>query len=219
MMRSGALRAIGGTFVGLGVVILLFVGYQLVGTGFVTRARQGALAEELRASWSTASASSPTAPAPSADTLAKPPVPEIPPPELGSGISLIEIPRIGLRQVVVEGVGVEELKKGPGHMPETPLPGRVGNVVISGHRTTYGAPFSRIDELSAGDEIRLTTEEGLHVYKVTGNKIVVPTDLSVVAPTEDARLTLTTCHPRFSARRRLIVSARLVASGERARAA
>ncbi len=120
---------------------------------------------------------------------------------------MIKIPKIGVDRVVVEGVEVEHLKKGPGHYPETALPGQLGNMVISGHRTTYGAPFYRLDELQVGDEIVVVDAVGSYQYKVTETKIVRPTDLGVIAPSSDARLTLTTCHPRFSARQRLIVVA------------
>jgi len=112
--------------------------------------------------------------------------------------------------VVVEGVEVEDLKKGPGHYPDTALPGQLGNMVISGHRTTYGAPFYRLDELKVGDEITMFDANGPFVYKVTESKIVLPTEIGVIAPSSDARLTLTTCHPRFSAAKRLIIVAQLI---------
>jgi sortase A len=111
---------------------------------------------------------------------------------------------------VVVGVGAPDLKSGPGHYPETPLPGEHGNAAIAGHRTTYGAPFYDVDELGAGDPIFVTTSAGRFRYDVSEQKIVDPSEVSVLNPTDDDRLTLTTCNPRFSAAERLIVVARLV---------
>ncbi len=121
----------------------------------------------------------------------------------------LEIPKIGVDEIVVSGVGVDQLKLGPGHFPETPYPGEPGNAAIAGHRTTYGAPFFALDELVAGDEIITTTALGRYVYRVSEITIVSPSDIGVLAPTDDSRLTLTSCHPRYSARERLIVSALL----------
>jgi sortase A len=183
-----ALRAIGRGFIGLGTLILLFLAYQLVGTNLVTGRQQKALASEVKEDWATGVAEAPV---------------------LGNGMALIKIPKIGVDAVVVEGVEVEDLKKGPGHYPDTALPGQLGNMVISGHRTTYGAPFYRLDELKPGDEITIFDARGPYTYRVTESKIVLPTEIGVIAPSSDARLTLTTCHPRFSAAKRLIVVAQL----------
>ncbi|MDQ4148773.1 MAG: class E sortase [Actinomycetota bacterium] len=184
-----ALRVVGRSFIALGILTLLFLAYQLFGTNLVTGREQKALAADLAQKWQTNVAEER--------------------PDLGGGVALIRIPKIGVNSVVVEGVGVEELKKGPGHYPETAMPGELGNMVISGHRTTYGAPFYRLDELRAGDEITMFDQSGGYKYVVTQTKIVKPTEVGVIAPTDDARLTLTTCHPRFSARERLIIVAAL----------
>lgn len=183
-----ALRVIGRGFIGLGTLILLFLVYQLVGTNLVTGRTQKALASEIKEQWEVAPDEKPI---------------------LGDGMALIKIPKIGVDAVVVEGVEVEDLKKGPGHYPDTALPGQLGNMVISGHRTTYGAPFYRLDELKAGDEIVVFDAKGPYSYRVTQTKVVLPTEIGVIAPSSDARLTLTTCHPRFSAAKRLIVVAQL----------
>lgn len=118
------------------------------------------------------------------------------------------IPKIGLDVIVVEGTEVDDLKKGPGHMKGTALPGQ-GNTVISGHRVTYSRPFFRIDELTVGDPIILYTPANKYVYRVVEKRIVLPTDVSVIQPTSDIRLTLTACHPRYSARYRIIIIAEL----------
>jgi sortase A len=209
-----ALRATGRTLIALGTLILAFVAYQLWGTNLAEARHQ----RELKAQFERLLAT----PAPPATTVAPregaaPPVapsttlaPAPPPAPTGSAVAAIRIPRIGVDKVVVEGVGVEDLKKGPGHYPETPLPGQPGNAAIAGHRTTYGAPFNRIDELEPGDPILVTTRQGSFRYEVTGTRIVRPSETSVLDPTDDNRLTLTSCNPKFSARQRIVVTARLV---------
>ena len=106
-------------------------------------------------------------------------------------------------------MALPDLKKGPGHYPETPLPGQEGNAAIAGHRTTYGAPFNRIDELEPGDEIHVETIQGSFTYLVTEQLIVSPTQVDVLADKGDNRLTLTACHPKYSARQRIVVVAQL----------
>mgnify|MGYP000051713666 CR=1 FL=1 len=150
-------------------------------------------------------------------------------PKEGDPEGKIEIPAIGLRsKTFVEGVAKADLRKGPGHYPSTPLPGNPGNAAIAGHRTTYGAPFNRIDELKPGDQIITYTLQGKFVYEVLESPVerragdeggtwgpgwfaVKPNDVSVLAPTDDNRLTLTACHPKYSAKLRIIVQAKLVA--------
>jgi sortase A len=131
-----ALRAMGQLLTTLGVVILLFGVYSLYGTGLQTARAQSELRDDLRQSWA-------TPPQPSGEPPATPA--SVPPPALGEGVAVLRIPRLGQRYepVVVEGVGREELKKGPGHYPGSAMPGEVGNYVLAGHRTTYGAPFGR----------------------------------------------------------------------------
>ena len=120
---------------------------------------------------------------------------------------------------MVEGIDVDDLRKGPGHYPGTPLPGQAGNAAIAGHRTTYGAPFGDLDQLAVGDEIVLTTVQGTFTYRVVRAPFAVsPDDGDVLLPTVDplvpgakaATLTLTTCNPKYSAAERLIVKASLV---------
>lgn len=127
----------------------------------------------------------------------------------GTPFAEMRIPSIGVEQVLFEGVTPATLRLGPGHMPWTPLPGQPGNAVISGHRTTYGAPFYDLDALAPGDVIEIDTVIGTHVYTVREQVIVEPTDVWVTEPRQGAWLTLTTCHPRFSARERLIIFAEL----------
>ena len=133
---------------------------------------------------------------------------------VGDSLTRILIPDIDVDVVVVEGTTASALRAGAGHYPDTPLPCEVGNVGIAGHRTTYGRPFHNVDQLAVGDEITLETPIGKCTYEVSQAPFPVsPTTLEVVANTpEEATLTLTTCHPKGSARQRLIVKATLVRS-------
>ncbi|MGH9919645.1 MAG: class E sortase, partial [Nitrososphaerales archaeon] len=113
-------------------------------------------------------------------------------------------------KVVVEGTGESDLQLGPGHYVGTPLPGQPGNAAIAGHRTTYGAPFYDLNELTPGDMIYVTTTQGRFQYRVQQTLVVNPSDTSVVADSATNELTLTTCNPRFSSTTRLIVHAMLL---------
>jgi sortase A len=133
--------------------------------------------------------------------------------QLGDGdpLTRIKIPSIGVDTVVVEGTSASALKAGAGHYPDTPLPCEAGNVAIAGHRTTYGKPFNQLDRLKTGDVVILETPIGSCTYEITVEpRVILPTDLSVVANDPGAQmLTLTTCHPKGSASRRLYVQAKL----------
>lgn len=138
----------------------------------------------------------------------------IPPIERGQALARLEIPKIGVDKIVVPGVALEDLKKGPGHYPETPLPGQLGNASIAGHRTTFGHPFFNIDELAPGDQIIVTMFTGdRFVYEVASTEVVGPDDYFVVTTTDPtvAELTLTSCDPKYTARNRIAVHAFLVA--------
>jgi sortase A len=140
--------------------------------------------------------------------------------ETGSPLTRIVIPAIDVSTLVVSGTSPAALRAGAGHYPSTPLPGEAGNVGIAGHRTTYGRPFNRVDELVPGDDIWLLTPVGDHRYVVSDPDPAVganpwithPDDWGVVAPTDGAVLTLTSCHPKGSAAERIIVRAELVGS-------
>lgn len=198
----------GRTLISAGVLILLFVAYQLWGTGLAEARAQ----DRLRGDFLDAIAT-PRAPTPSPSGTPAVPTSSTSTPRAapsGEAVAIIRIPKLDVEKAVVEGVSVEALKKGPGHYPSTPLPGEPGNAAIAGHRTTYGAPFFRLDELVAGDKIEVTTGAGDFTYEVTGSQIVKPSQNEVLLPTEDSRLTLTTCNPKYSAAQRLIVTARLL---------
>lgn len=182
-----------------GLAVAAAAAWSLWGTGLVEARAQSRLMREFRQQVQ----SVPAAGAPAAGATA-------PAPPEGSAVAVIKVPRLDLEKAVVEGVTAGALRNGPGHYPKTPLPGQAGNAAIAGHRTTYGAPFSRLDELVPGDAILVTTRAGSFRYEVTGSIVIRPSQRSVLAPTPDNRLTLTTCHPKFSARQRLVVTAALV---------
>ncbi|HEY7485680.1 MAG TPA: class E sortase [Streptosporangiaceae bacterium] len=195
------IRSIGELCITAGLILLLFVAYELWGTGQYTQKEQDRLGQELNRDWNDGHVTTERV-------------------RLGHGIALIRIPRLGkgYHYVVIEGVSIADLRKGPGHYPGTAMPGQVGNFVVSGHRTTYQAPFNGIDKLRDGDTILIDTRTKQYVYKVTTKKIVMPSEVDVTAavpfhpktrPTQRL-ITLTTCHPKYSAARRLIVFGQLV---------
>lgn len=198
-----AIGAVGRALVTIGILILLFVVYQLWGTGLYEAQQQQELKSQFEAELQARRTTSTTDPGTTATTT--PP----PPPPSGDAVAVIRIPKIGVDNAVVQGTSVADLRRGPGHYPLTPLPGQLGNAAIAGHRTTYGAPFNRLDELAPGDPILVATLDGTFRYLVTEQLIVSPKEVSVLDPTPDATLTLTTCHPKYSASQRLIVKARL----------
>ena len=200
-------RGVGQLMLTVGYVLVLFVVHELWVTDLRSNARQDELTAELRDGWTQ---------------------PAVVPAELqgGEAFALLHIPRLGAdyARAIVEGTGAEELEQGPGHYTGTAMPGEQGNFAVAGHRVGRGSPFLEIDELRAGDPIVVETADSWYVYRVLGpaqggvpgQQVVSPSDVSVIAPTPNgppdgsptgAYLTLTTCHPEYSARQRLIVHA------------
>ncbi|MGH2949986.1 MAG: class E sortase [Solirubrobacteraceae bacterium] len=128
--------------------------------------------------------------------------------EPGDPIGRIVMRDIGVSEVVVHGTGGNDLRKGPGHYPGTPLPGEPGTVAVAGHRTTYGAPFRRLDQLGSGDRIELRMPYGDFSYRVERTRIVPPTATWVTRRVGHDRLILSACHPLYSAAQRIVVFAR-----------
>lgn len=209
------LRAAGWTMIWVGILIFAFLAYQLFGTSLGTNRVQDAADEQLSSIFEesideliasgTPVPDDPEAPIDQDPTLFPEPIPV-----KGQPFARILIPSIELNRVVWEGVEREDLKNGPGHMPWTALPGQPGNSVISGHRTTHGAPFFSLDELGEGDRITIETATGSHTYEVREVLIVEPTAVEVTEFRQGAWLTLTTCHPIYSAAKRLVIHAELV---------
>jgi sortase A len=127
----------------------------------------------------------------------------------GHAIGRIEIDRIGLNIVVVQGTDTASLEKGPGHYKNTPIPGQPGTVAIAGHRTTYLAPFRHINDIQNGDEIRIEMPYAAFTYTVLRHEVVDPSDVGIIKPVGFDQLVLTACHPEYSASHRWAVFAKL----------
>ncbi|RBY96296.1 class E sortase [Blastococcus sp. TF02-8] len=213
-------RGLGEVLITGGLVLLLFVVYELYVTDYLTGRKQEELTQELREEWSR-------------PATADPQLRQV---ELGDAFGVLRIPRLGedYARVILEGTSETQLSQGPGHYVGTAMPGEQGNVALAGHRVGKGSPFLDLDAMRPGDPVVVETADQWFVYRVLGDpatgdldadpsgiagmEIVRPTDTDVISPTPDqaasaaptgAYLTLTTCHPRFSARQRLIIHARL----------
>jgi sortase A len=207
-----AVRGVGQLFITAGLVILLFVVYELWWTGFTTKRDQHRLITSLHQEWA------------HGVTIKDPP--------LGSAIALLRIPRFGPKYLfaIVEGTSTADLIKGPGHYPGTAKPGAIGNFAVAGHRTTYEHPFYSVNRLRSGDAIVLETASRWLTYTVQNipgtnaryQEIVSPSDVSVaysvpdqpnpgLAPTQRV-LTFTSCNPRYSASQRIVIHALLTGS-------
>lgn len=216
-------RGIGQSLITLGLVLLLFIVYEVWVTDQINEGRQSELTQDLRQRWDTGE-----------DPLARPdggPA-QLP---LGEGFAFIRIPSFGLDyvRVVLEGTDEDKLTEGPGHYPDSALPGEVGNFALAGHRVGRGSPFLNLDQLQPGEAIIIETSDTWFVYRmledpatgdsdgdvaaIPGREIVDPGAIEVVAPVPGepgavptrSLLTLTTCHPKFSAAQRLIIHAEL----------
>jgi sortase A len=217
-IRTG-LRGLGQTLITFGLVVLLFVVYEVYVTTWFTHREQHKLKIALQHEFATGQ-----------DPLEKLPDGSLPNLKVGAGIANIYIPRLGrdFAWTIVEGTSDADLNKGPGHYVGTALPGAIGNFAVAGHRVGKGEPFLNLDHLKPGDTVIIETETSWFVYKVKG----APTNISAkdadgipgreivssldgdplypvpdhpgLAPTEHL-ITLTTCHPKFSASHRMIV--------------
>lgn len=217
------LRGVGQTLVSVGVIVLLFVGYEVYVTNYFTHVAQAAAKRQLVTTWKDAPK----------DPLLPLPGGTGPAPRQGKGIAFLYVPRLGrdYSWAVVEGVSDADLDKGPGHYPGTALPGQVGNFAVAGHRVGKGEPFLNLDHLEAGDPVIIQTESQWFIYRVkgqdhdnltvpdaddvAGREIVHTADGAVLDPVPnhpgqtptEALLTLTTCHPKFTAQDRMVVHA------------
>jgi sortase A len=186
-----------------GLLLLSFVGYQLWGTGLAESRAQDKLAAEFSTHLSSTT-TLPTTPS----TVPQPVVPK-----LGDIVGRLSIPSIKVSKWIIAGAGYKQLEQGPGLFSGSPLPGQLGNVAIAGHRTTYGAPFGRINEIHDGATITITTTTATYNYLVRGEPRIVEADDVAVVKTSDptvASLTLLSCHPKWTSKQRIIVTATLV---------
>lgn len=211
-------RGSGELLVTAGVIVLLFIAYELWWTGLTTRHDQHQVIAQLQREW------------------ARPAERQLTVPPYGSGLAILYIPRLGrhYRFAIIQGTSTADLIKGPGHYPGTALPGRLGNFAVAGHRTTYLHPFYDINELRPGDAIVVETRQSWFTYRVQDiphtsaryQEVVSPDDVSVAYPVPDQHdparvptqrvITLTSCNPRYSAAQRIVVHGVLVATAPRA---
>jgi sortase A len=224
-------RGTGELLMTAGGLVLLFLVWQLWWTDVVAERDQARTTDALVQQWDAAQGDvggggSGSGSEPADDPIeqdgASAVVADLP----AEAVALLRIPAFGEDWVrpVLEGTSDPVLEQGVGHYDGAALPGEVGNFAIAGHRTTYGAPFNPIAELVEGDVVVVETAEEFHVYRVQRSQIVLPTDVEVIAPVPDrpgeepteAWLTMTSCHPMFSARERYIVHASLESSTPRA---
>ena len=220
---GSTMRALGELMVTAGAILLLFVGYELYVTDLLSDRAQDSLSRDLRDDWGAA----PAGAAPPA------PIGDVP---VGEAFAFLHVPRLGAdyARAIVEGTSQAELAQGPGHYVDTAMPGEAGNFAVAGHRVGKGSPFLDLDRLRPGDPIVVETADAWYEYRVLGDpqtgdlsvavdglpgrQIVDPSAVGVVAPVPGqpgaaptgSYMTLTTCHPKFSAAQRLIVHAALV---------
>jgi sortase A len=198
----GLAGLLGEVLITAGAFLLLFVGWQLWWTDVVSDTDAKSVVATMSAD---------------PDTWVQPKKVK-----LGEAFAIVRIPRFGAEfaRPLYEGTTRDVLQRGVGHYVHTALPGEIGNFAMAGHRTTYGKPFNQIDKLKVGDVVLIETKDSYFVYRVTGNEIVPPTQTSVLLPVPDrpdvsataATLTMTSCHPEFSARERFVVFAALDAT-------
>jgi sortase A len=210
------LRGTGKILITAGVLVLLFVAYELWGTNIIASNHQSELRQQFNRELhshsvaTTPTTTSTTAPGSTTTLPTKAVQAATAPPAEGQPVGEIQIPAIGADYVVVQGTDTADLERGPGHYLGTALPGNPGNAAIAGHRTTYLRPFYNLDALKPGDPIFITTVQGRFQYTVTDTQVVSPNDTAVLNPTATPTLTLTTCNPRYSASTRMVVQAALV---------
>jgi LPXTG-site transpeptidase (sortase) family protein len=187
----------------VGVIILLFVVWQLWGTDIAQHHAQNQLQNQFEAS--VRAHKVPAVAGTGKGLIAA--TTEFAPAADGSVLARLQIPLIGVDQYVIEGTTADDLSRGPGHYVGTAVPGQAGNVAIAGHRTTHGAPFNGLGHLVSGSQIILTTTWGEKLtYVVSGTpQVVSPGDVGVLNYFGDNRITLTTCNPEFSSSQRLVV--------------
>ena len=224
---------IGELLITAGMVLVLFVVWELGYVAVVTAREQDTVVTALEQEFAQALAEQPTPGAPgtpgSPGTPVAPGAPGAPAPSLQDGkiFAILRIPRLGgstWAKPIYEGTGLDILAKGIGHYPSKTPAGGIGNFAIAGHRAGHGNPLIDIDTLREGDAIVIETREGYVVYRVQRHIIVPPTRVDVVAPVPEqpgatpteAWLTLTSCDPRYAGKNRYIVFAKLERSIPRA---
>lgn len=211
-------RSVGELLITVGLLLLLFVAWQLWWTDVSANREQALTISVLEKGFG--QAPTPKAQVAATKVDARQPVAELTKIPFGEAFAILRIPRLGAgyARPVLEGTDHDTLTKGIAHYSGTALPGRLGNFAVAGHRTTYGRPFSDIDLLKKGDVVVVETKASYVVYAVQRHVIVTPDRVEVIAPVpqkpgakaDQAWMTMTACHPRFSASQRYVVFAKLV---------
>lgn len=217
-MRAAA-RGLGELLITAGLVLLLFVAYQLWWTNVEAHRAADQVADSIRDQWAHPHQSTAIT---GGGSKAKGPRAV----DFGKGFAFLHIPRLGRdwSVPVVQGVELSDLARGVGHYPETAGPGDVGNFAVAGHRATNGEPFAYLDKVRAGDSVVAETRKRWYTYVVDKTRIVAPTATWVLDPVPgkpnaeptQRLLTLTTCNPRWASYERLIVFGHLVESRPKA---
>ena len=205
-------RGVGEILITAGLVLLLFVAYQLVWTNVEANRRTDTVAGDVRDAWQR-----PPTTTTGTQVVAL---------KKGKGFAFLHIPRLGRKWSVpvIQGVSLPDLSKGVGHYPKTALPGEVGNFAVAGHRATNGEPFAYLDKVRKGDLVVAETQDSWFTYVVDRTKIVSPTSVWVLDPVpghpgatpSEPLLTLTTCNPRWASYERLIVFGHLTETRSKA---
>ncbi|MFC7490539.1 MULTISPECIES: class E sortase [unclassified Knoellia] len=224
---AGAAGVVGELLMTLGALVLLFVVWQLWWTDVESDRAHAATVTSLSRAFADAPSQGPAEPdatdaTDAAGAAGVPGVPGVP----AGAFAIVRVPRFGAdyARPLVEGTSAAELAEGLGHYTGTAGPGEIGNFAVAGHRTTYGKPLAEIDRLQQGDRVVVETRQGWTVYAVTTHEIVRPSQSEVIAAVPGDRtakptravLTLTACHPRFSAKFRWVTHADLVETRTRA---
>ena len=206
------IRGLGEVMITVGLILLLFVGYQLFWTNFLAARAANAQVSDIKSNWKSD---------PGAPELTQQPVP-------GQGFALMTIPRLGddvKSAPVIQGVDLDVLAEGIGHYIGTAMPGQVGNFAVAGHRATHGEPFRFIDTLQVGDHVYVETDSYWYTYRLARQRIVPPTDTWVIKPQpfdtdplpSNRLITLTTCNPRWASYERWIWWGELVAKQDKSK--
>lgn len=201
-----------------GLFVLAFVVWQLWWTDVESNRAQAATISTLERSFGPAPKVAPQGKAPRPQPATPANAQPTDPWSNGRAFAILRIPRLGAdyARPILQGTDHDTLTQGLGHYPGTAGPGQIGNFAMAGHRTTYGRPLHEIDRLRPGDKVIVETRESYSVYAVAGHEIVSPTQVAVVAPVPnqpgvtptEAWLTMTACHPAYSAAQRYVVHAK-----------
>ncbi|MDQ1535916.1 MAG: sortase [Actinomycetota bacterium] len=218
-----AVSALGEVLITAGLFLLLFVVWQLWWTDVTADRTQAAAIQSIEKGFGPAGLAERGNEVTPAPPVLKATLTKVP---FGQAFGIMRVPRFGssYARPVLQGTDHDTLTNGIGHYSGTAFPGQVGNFAVAGHRTTYGKPFANVELLRKGDVIVIETKASYIVYAVDRHVIVTPDHVEVIAPVpqhkgfqpKQAWMTMTACHPRFSASHRYVVFSRFVKTIPRA---